>query len=117
MRPIRGGTACQFFPTHKQGSESAKIQSRGRRSSAFRLAPRESAQPSDKGGNLTDLFEGVVSTSRADTASMQSPCRAKRLYKCTASAGEESKDTELFGEEKQQRVTNLFQSVKTYKSQ
>ncbi len=68
-------------------------------------------------GNLAELFEGVVSTSRADTASMQSPCRAKRLYKCTASAGEESKDTELFGEEKQQRVTNLFQSVKTYKSQ
>ena len=60
---------------------------------------------------------GVVSTSRADATSMQLPCRGKLLYVCTATAGEESQDTELFSDEKLHLRQKLFQFVKVHKSQ
>jgi hypothetical protein len=59
----------------------------------------------------------VVSTSRADAALMQSPCRGKLLYACTASAGEDCKNTEVSDEKKSQPVTILFQIMKSFKSQ
>ena len=60
---------------------------------------------------------GLVSTSRADPTSMQLPCRGKLLYVCTAAAGEECQDTELFLDEKPWLILNLFQYVKVHKSQ
>jgi hypothetical protein len=48
---------------------------------------------------------------------MQLPCRGKLLYVCTATAGEESQDTELFSDEKPHLPQKLFQFVKVHKSQ
>ena len=48
---------------------------------------------------------------------MQLPCRGKLLYVCTATAGEESQDTELFSDEKLHLRQKLFQFVKVHKSQ
>ena len=60
---------------------------------------------------------GGVSTSRANAAPMQLPCRGKSLYACTATAGEDCKNTEVSDEEKSQIMTILFQIVKNVKSQ
>jgi hypothetical protein len=48
---------------------------------------------------------------------MQLPCRGKLLYVCTATAGEDCQDTELFSDEKPHLQQKLFQFVKVHKSQ